>query len=81
MTVYPIRFWSHFGNPNDCVSNPVLVFFKPLIDCNYNLFVEFSKLRFAILELLYRCHEVCNMCVSEKNYNIPIKIRGKPPIK
>ena len=40
------------GNSNDCVSNSVLAFFKPLIDCNYNLFVKLSKLRIAILELL-----------------------------
>ena len=40
------------GNSNDCVSNSVLAFFKPLIDCNYNLFVKHSKLRIAILELL-----------------------------
>ena len=40
------------GNSNDCVSNSVLAFFKPLIDCNHNLFVKLSKLRISILELL-----------------------------
>ena len=44
MTVYPIRVWSNLGNSNECVSNTVFVFFKSIIDCNYNLFVKLSKL-------------------------------------